>query len=116
MTLRAAAQIARNGQIVASPFASLEVHLLVDLPLQSLFIVAREPADDSMHFLFRATLLHRLSDVVRVDTGEGHSEYSRIVYGLVAPQILALSFKREPEPIMATLTSMDGKPTAVSLA
>jgi hypothetical protein len=31
----------------------LEVDLLVDLLLQRLFIVAREPLDDGMHFLLR---------------------------------------------------------------
>ena len=65
---------------------SLEVDLFVDLLLQRLFIVAREPVDDGMHLLLRTTLLLRLGDVMRVDAGERHSEYSRVVHGLVGPR------------------------------
>src|SRR4030095_9537966 len=45
-----------------------------------------------MHLLLRTPLLLRLGDVMRVDACERHSEYSRVVHGLVAPQSLALSF------------------------
>src|SRR5450432_2010236 len=44
-----------------------------------------------MHLLLRTTLLLRLRDVMRVDAGERHFEYSRVVHGLVAPRSLALS-------------------------
>src|SRR5262245_50991608 len=45
-----------------------------------------------MHLLLRTTLLLRLGDVMRVDACERHSEYSRVVHGLVPPRSLALSF------------------------
>src|SRR5207249_3206518 len=44
-----------------------------------------------MHLLLRTTLLLRLGDVMRVDACERHSEYSRVVHGIVAPRSLALS-------------------------
>src|SRR5690349_3555084 len=62
---------------------SFEVDLFVDLLLQRLFIVAREPLYDGVHLLFRATLSLRLADVMRVDACERHSEYSCVVHGLV---------------------------------
>src|SRR5262249_4055604 len=64
----------------------LEVDVLLDLLLQRWFIVAGEPVDDGMHLLLRTTLLFRLGDVMRVDARERHSEYSRVIHGLVAPQ------------------------------
>src|SRR5215510_6703484 len=45
-----------------------------------------------MHLLLRTTLLLRLGDVMRVDACDRHSEYSRVVHGLVPPRSLALSF------------------------
>src|SRR5262249_40884833 len=62
---------------------SFEVDPLVDLLLQRLFIVAREPLDDGMHLLLGTTLLLRLGDVMRIDARERHSEYSSVVHTLV---------------------------------
>src|SRR6266581_4278802 len=59
-----------------------------------------------MHLLLRTTLLLRLGDVMRVDARERHSEYSRVIHGLVAPQSLALSFKRKPEPTLVSTASI----------
>src|SRR5215831_3247620 len=47
-----------------------------------------------MHLLLRTTFLLRLVNVMRVDACERHSEYSRVVHGLVAPRSLSFSFKR----------------------
>src|SRR4030095_14213360 len=51
-----------------------------------------------MHLLLRTPLLLRLGDVMRVDACERHSEYSRVVHGLIAPRRLALSFRARPAP------------------
>src|SRR5262245_49592724 len=51
-----------------------------------------------MHLLLRTTLLLRLGDVMRVDACERHSEYSRVVHGLVPPRSLALSFGARSAP------------------
>src|SRR6516164_8276560 len=83
---------------------SLEVDLLVDLLLQRLFIVAREPVDDGMHLLLRTTLLLHLGDVMRVDARERHSEYSRVVHGLVARQSLALWFNSHSRAARSWMT------------
>src|SRR5688500_16450592 len=48
-----------------------------------------------MHLLLRATLLLRLSNVMRVDACGRHSEYSRVVHGLVAPRSLARCSERD---------------------
>src|SRR5215831_227735 len=45
-----------------------------------------------MHLLLRTTLLLRLGDVMRVDACERHSEYSRVVHGLVPPRSLTPAF------------------------
>src|SRR5690242_12584687 len=59
-----------------------------------------------MHLLLGTALLLRLGDVMRIDACERHSEYSRVVHRLVAPQSLALSYTREPEPTGVSTASM----------
>jgi len=49
----------------------LEVALPLDLLLQALLVVARQPADDLVDLFLRAVLALRLLDVQRVDLGEG---------------------------------------------
>src|SRR5215472_16137392 len=51
-----------------------------------------------MHLLLRTTLLLRLGDVMRVHACERHSEYSRVVHGLVPPRSLVLSFGARSAP------------------
>src|SRR4030095_12317335 len=51
-----------------------------------------------MNLLLRTTLLLRLCDVMRVDACERHSEYSRVVPGLVVPRSVALSFGARSAP------------------
>src|SRR5688572_27593648 len=54
-----------------------------------------------MDLLLRTTFLLRLGDVMRIDACERHSEYSRVVHGLVAPRSLALWFGARLAPACA---------------
>ena len=59
----------------------LEGGPLVELPLQSGEIIAREPADDLVHLGFRAVLLLRLLHVVGIHAGKGGRENSMTGHG-----------------------------------
>src|SRR5688572_4987192 len=52
----------------------LEGSPLIELPLQSGLVIAREPADDLVHLGFHAVLLLCLLHVVRIHSGKGAGE------------------------------------------